>query len=113
MPTVEVDGDTLTVDGTRVRFRHPIDETVVAGDVVVVLLDVPLGTIDNRNVVGVGADGERRWQIEPISDDPTADQPYVNLIERDDGVWVFNPIGAECRIDPETGEFVENRMKKW
>lgn len=112
MTTIETAGETLDIDGTRVRFRHPIKDVVHAEGVIVVLLDVPPGSIDNRNVIGVSEDGERLWEIDPISDDPTADQAYVNLYEKGGGVWVGNPIGAECRLDPATGNLTEKLQKK-
>lgn len=113
MTTIETAGDTLDIDGTRVRFRHTIEEVVHVEGVIVVLLDVPTGTIDNRNVIGVSEDGQRLWEIDPISDDSTADQAYVTLYEKDGGVWVGNPIGAECKLDLETGSFVETQTKRW
>ncbi|MFC3959232.1 hypothetical protein [Halovivax cerinus] len=113
MTTIDIEGDTLVVGDTKFRFRHPVKETADKGDVVIVLLDVPVGEIDNRNVIGVSKDGDRLWEIEPISDDPTRDQAYVSLYERGGDVWVGNPIGAECKVDARTGSFLEKRTKRW
>lgn len=113
MTEIEINGDTLQFEDTEVRLRHPIKKSVCVDGVVVVLLDVPTGSIDNRNVIGFSKDGERLWEIEPISDDPTANQKYLNLVEKEGGLWAINPIGAECRLDVETGEFIEKRTKRW
>lgn len=113
MTTVSTHGSTVEIDENSVTFRHPIKETVRDGDVVVVLLDVPVGTVDNRNVIGLSVDGDRLWEIEPISDDASADQAYVNLFRKGGDVWVSNPIGAECRLDLSDGSFAETRTKRW
>ncbi|GAB7117831.1 hypothetical protein [Natrinema pallidum] len=112
MTTVSVDGKELTIGETTVTLRHPIKETVRVNDVVVVLLDVPIGTIDNQNVIAFSKNGDRLWEIEPISDDPTADQAYVNIYINERGVWVVNPIGARCRVDVETGILVEKEITR-
>lgn len=110
---IDIDGDTITFGEERAVLRHPVAESVETDGVLVVLLDVPTGTIDNRNVVGFTTTGERRWEIDPISDDPSADQSYVNLFEEDGGVWVYNPVGAKCRIDPHSGALLETQQQKW
>ncbi len=112
MTTVRYDGRTLTIEDTTVSLRHPVKEATRVNDVVVVLLDVPTGTIDNRNVIGVSENGARLWEIEPISDDPTADQPYVDLSKENGGIWVVNPIGARCRVDVATGTLVEKEITR-
>lgn len=113
MSEIDVDGDTIRFGGTKVVVRHPVKESIQRQDVFIVLLDVPPGTIDNRNVIGFSPTGTRLWDIEPISDDPTADQPYVSLFEEDGGVWVYNPVGAKCRLDINNGQFTERQQKKW
>jgi len=113
MTIVTIDGTEVHLDGTTVSFRHPVKKTIRSDDTVVVLLDVPVGTIDNRNVIGISVDGDRRWEIEPISDDATADQAYVNIYKKDGDVWVVNPIGAECRLSLSDGSFAETQTKRW
>ncbi len=110
---MDTGGTDIQLDGTAVSFRHPIKKTIRNGDTVVVLLDVPVGTVDNRNVIGLSTDGDRRWQIEPISNETTADQAYVNIYQKDDAVWAVNPIGAECRLDLDDGSFAETQTVRW
>lgn len=113
MSTIETEGETITIGTTTIELRHSIKEALATEGVVIVLLDVPTGTVDNRNVIGFDMDGTRLWEIDPISDDPAADQPYVSLYEADGGIWVSNPIGAKCRLDVQTGDFVETETKRW
>lgn len=113
MTEIDIDGKTIRFDGTEVAVRHPVKESIQRQTVFIVLLDVPHGTIDNRNVIGFSSTGNRLWEIDPISNDPTADQPYVSLFEEDGGVWVSNPVGAKCRLDIDTGQFTETQQKKW
>lgn len=112
MGRIDAEGPVLRVGQTELQFRHPVRQWLRAGEAIVVLLAVPVGEIDNRNVVGVSTDGERLWEIEPIGDDPTADQAYVNLYRRDGGVWLGNPIGAALRIDPATGDVLERVTRR-
>lgn len=109
---IDVDGDTLTVKDGKVVFRHPVEKAIESDGIIVVLLNVPTGSIDNRNVIGISEDGDRLWEIEPISNDPSADQAYVNLYEEDGDVWVFNPIGARCRIDIHSGDLIEKEVTR-
>lgn len=113
MTDIEIDSDIIRFDGEKVVVRHPVKKSIQKEDVLIVLLDVPSGKSDNRNVIGFSSSGRRLWEIDPISDSPTADQPYVNLFEEDEDVWVYNPIGAKCRIDVATGDFTERKQQKW
>ncbi|ELY94600.1 hypothetical protein C483_02675 [Natrialba hulunbeirensis JCM 10989] len=113
MTEINHDNKKLTIDGETVTVRHPVAEVLQLDAVYIVLLDVPNGTIDNRNVIGLSEAGEKLWEIDPVSDDPTADQAYVNMYEQDGTVWVVNPIGAECSLDIETGSLIDKRTKRW
>ena len=113
MVEIEINSDTIVFDTDSVVVRHPVKKSVQKEDVLIVLLDVPSGTIDNQNVIGFSTSGQRLWEIEPISDSSTAEQPYVNLFEEDGDVWVYNPVGAKCRLDIETGNFTKKVQKKW
>ncbi|QIB74488.1 hypothetical protein G3I44_09475 [Halogeometricum borinquense] len=113
MAEIDVDSETIVFGTDRVVIRHPVMKSLHKDDVFIVLLEVPNGTIDNRNVIGFSTSGRRLWEIEPISDSSTADQPYVNLFEENGAIWVYNPIGAKCRLDIDTGNIIKKEQKKW
>lgn len=112
MADIRVNDDTIDFGEVEKTVRHPVKKSLQADDVFIVLLDVPQDTVDNQNVIGFDEDGQRLWEIDAISGTDKVNQPYVNLFEKDGDAWVYNPIGAECRLDPATGNFTEKLQKK-
>lgn len=112
MVEVLADGHKLTIDSTDITFEYEIGDFVEFGGVIVVRLDIPVGETNNRNVVGFDKTGTERWRISESPHGSTKDNPYVNLYLRDGGLWVGNWMGWTYRIDPETGELLENKFTK-
>ncbi|PSQ19410.1 hypothetical protein BRD00_01945 [Halobacteriales archaeon QS_8_69_26] len=112
MSTVEVDGDRIVFEDAEVELRHPVGTTLRVDDVVVVQLAVPVGTGDIDNVLGFSTDGERLWEIDnPVSNSTGIDR-YQGFREEDGELWAISRASAFHRIDPETGEIVEEKRVK-
>lgn len=110
MDDVYADGSELVVDGTRVQFDEEIAEFVTVGDIVVVRLKFKADMVDNRNVIGVGNDGAKRWTIQEAPHQPTDDNPYIYISVREEELWARSWHDREYRIDPDSGEVVDEKV---
>jgi hypothetical protein len=89
----------------RLGLPYPPKYALRAGEVDVVLLDVPPGAVYPRNLVGLDSAGTR-WQIaeRPRS---YADAAYYTLRANPDGtVDAFTQDGWRRTVDPATGTIV-------
>lgn len=111
MIEITVEGPRVRIDGVPCEFEYEVDDVLVVDETVVVLLDVPTGETDNRNVVGLNLDGSRRWRIDAL-DSERADKPFV-AIDGEDGDFVAdNWIGVRATVDPATGAITDTILTK-
>jgi hypothetical protein len=93
--------------GLVLDFEYAVAEVLETANVLIVRLEIPPGETMNRNVFGINReDGRVRWQV-PERKLVYEDSPYTGL--RRDGVLVTlcNWDGMELRIDPRSGEVLE------
>ena len=102
----------LLLDSSKhVTFKFKIQSIVIYDDIVVVLLDVPSGTILNENIFGVSLSGDIVWQIEsafPASED----SPYMAIEKSDKALNAFNWSGMRMRLTVATGKIVQKKVTK-
>lgn len=104
----------MEIGDSRVSFRHEIKKTLVREELIIVLLDVPVGERDNSNVIGVDRSGDKLWEIEPVVENRERDSPFMNIVERGDGeIWALNWRGDEYCLDPKTGEVLKKEFRRF
>ncbi len=95
--------------GAEVAFPFPIGNAIEFGDVTVVRLEPPRGTIFNENVYGLAPDGRILWQIQPEYP-PTHPAAWRGL-EASDGQVVLSNAESQVRyVDPKTGAITHREM---
>lgn len=95
------------------ELPYPIVETVLYGDLLIVRLEPPVGTIFNRNVFALTSDGHTKWQIEESPHGTVAEKPYVRISFDSTGSLVAsNWIGIDYCVDPKDGRIRTKAFNK-
>lgn len=94
-----------------VSFDWPISQTLQHDQIIIVRIEPPGGTCNNRNVYGVAPDGKILWQIEPIKHSYT-DSPYTGLSLNSEGAILSNWDGTNVVVDPTTGQIIRQSQGK-
>lgn len=82
----------------------PVTKAIELPEFLVVLLDPPLGTICNRNVMAIRTDGMVVWQIEESPHGGEKNQPFVDIVQDEHGnVVARNWNGVEYQVDLASG----------
>jgi hypothetical protein len=97
--------------GKDITFAHTIAKTIDCDKAVVVMLDVPQGTIFNENVFGVSPDATILWQV-PKEEYVYADSPYTDIKLAKDTVVHYNWDGLRLTVEPATGKILEKDYGK-
>ena len=107
---ISIEGTSMTLaSGAKTIFRFPIGNAIEFGDVIVVRLQIPRGTIFNENVYGVGADGNIIWQIQ--QEYPSTWDGAWGGLENIDGKAVLSNSESQIRhVDPKTGIITQRGM---
>ena len=92
-----------------VAFTFTIGDAIDFGNVVVVRLEIPRGTIFNENVYGIGPDGRIIWQIQPEYP-PTWDGAWGGLEDRGGQAVLSNSESKILFVDPATGNVTQRGM---
>lgn len=105
-----VDRNRITVgDGHMTSFPYGIRQAEQIDDILVVLLDVPRGSIMTENVFGISrVDGQIIWQIDYCPE--TGTDPanwYTEILRRSgDSAWIGNWNGRVVDVDVATGKIL-------
>lgn len=110
MTDINVDGNTIVIDGTEHALRRPVEDILEIDGVVVVLLKFPNGGLDPTNVLGFSSDGEKLWEIGYDIEHPQEIDTYVRIREKEGELWASLFADANHRVDPETGEILEKEQ---
>ena len=106
----------LEIDGRLIEFSWRINTFVALEDKVIILFrtaDFPEDDPESgRNIFAYDETGKELWRIQDsgftaprLEDDTEVPQPYTGMGPEDDGrITVFQPIGCEFDLDPETGK---------
>lgn len=113
MTEVTHSGRTLRINGTAITVRHPIKTVVDVDSIVIVLLQVPTGEVDNRNVIAFDSDGDQLWEIEPSPHGTEDDNPFVALTTDAGSVVAQTWNGIEYVVDIETGAIEARDLKRF
>jgi hypothetical protein len=116
MKIIQVGERTLDINDRHVEFDFRIDEFLVLDDRVIILFKTS-DFLENdpesgRNVFAFDETGKQLWRIQDsgftaprLADDTEVPQPYTGMGPEDDGrIVVFQPIGCEFDLDPDTGK---------
>lgn len=104
MKYVTSDGK-LLVEGRAISFPLRVAQVVELENGYAVRLDVPPGTVFNRNVYLVDKLGHVSWQIAESPHDTVTDKPYMFILRSPNGELVAsNWNGIDYTVDSRTGE---------
>ncbi len=110
--TIEHNGKTLFLSqNIELSFKYNIRKAVSFDTLVVVLLEVPSGTVFNENIFGVSHYGKILWQIEK-SIPGGADSPYIDIKESSHGLDAYNWSGIRVRVSLDDGVILDKRVTK-
>lgn len=93
----------MYIGDTSITVRRPVETVIDIDGVIAVLLEVPTGDIDNRNVLAFDAKGSKLWEIEPSPPGTSDDNPFVELTTVDGLLIAETWNGMEYDVDVETG----------
>lgn len=105
MAEAVISGETLQIGGRSVVFPHPIGKVLEAGDLLIVLLDIPTNAEMQDNVFCVDKTGSTRWQIhgrEALTP-PLRLYPFSAMSLRDGKLRLVDFYGRAYLADPGTG----------
>lgn len=102
----------LSIGEVTVELRHPIKEVLMHNEMVIALLDVPSGTIDNRNVLAFDQTGSPLWAIE-ASDDEGRDNPYMSVESQNGELIAEAWNGIRYVADEDTGEIRDGEIQRF
>jgi hypothetical protein len=106
-----IEGDRVNfASGATVTFPFPVGGAIEFGDVVVVRLEPPRGTIFNENVYGLGRDGHVIWQIKSVYP-PTWDGAWGGLENVRGEAVLSNSESKVLHVDPRTGFILKNGIQ--
>ncbi len=106
------EGCLLQLKGRRqLQFDYPIGEVLEFGEVIVVRLEVPVGTVYNENVFGVSCDGKVVWQVEK-REWVRRESPYTGLSRKEKMVCLYNYEGFLVCLDPFTGQVIKEEFTR-
>ena len=90
--------------GNSIEFDSPILRSIFFDDSVIVVLDVSVNVICNRNIFAINLNGEIIWQIEKSEKlDLIGDCPFINICIESNKLVAFNWCGFKYSIDPRVG----------
>ena len=95
----------------RVTFPFKVKQVEKFDDVLVVRLEIPMGTIFNENVFGVSAEGKVIWQIEKMSY-VYEDSPFTGMGKEGHYAKLCNWDGTDLLVNPNTGEIAKKSFSK-
>lgn len=109
MTELSYEDDILEVGERVFKLKHPIDEALVAENLVAVLLSPPTDSPDfERNVIGLEFDGHRRWTI----DSTRASTTYTYIKYEDGSLYAHNWNGWRYGVDTETGSTRRDKRRE-
>ena len=103
----------LYVNGKQLSFEFPLEEGVIAEEIIWVQEDIPNEVYKVDNAYGVSMDGEVLMRIKPptreIYEGTSYDErmPYVGIgLSREGYYTLYDFAGMRFIFDPKTGEIV-------
>jgi len=104
----------MLANGCSIIFEYPIADAKSTQSLIVVLLDVPLGTRDNRNVYAINDNAELLWRIERMSNlDLIGQCPYNGIMTvNEESVTLYNWCGFSVVVNIHTGTIISSLFTK-
>jgi hypothetical protein len=108
-----VENGNLFIADRAIDLPHPVIEVIECGEMIVVRVDPPAGTIFNRNVFAFTKHGELLWQIEESPHGTEKDKPYVAILRAQDGNLIAaNWIGIDYLVNLANGNIAAKAFNK-
>ena len=106
----------IVVQNREYEFPYPIKKKVEIPEYIIILLDIPPGTILNETVFVINKQKKKLWQIDKAIVDRhklIEDAPFVDADFNVDGnVVLWNWDGWKVILTPETGEELSYEFTK-
>ncbi len=93
-------------NGKEIAFAQTITKALDFGNAIVIMLDVPQGTIFNENVYGIDRDGNILWQVSKEKY-VYEDSPYTDIQLAGNAVVLYNWDGLRLSVEPATGRILK------
>lgn len=109
---VSFSNNILTINGNQISFDESIKDIKEFNDLILVLLTVPQGKINNRNVVAVSKNTIGILWIIEEADLFYDDCPYTNFIDNSDEIIIGNWNGISYIINEQNGHKIKGVQTK-
>jgi len=112
MQNIQCSHRQLIVDGKAIDFSHEIKDIKLYENLILILLMVPKGVINNRNVYAVDVRNKSIvWRIEE-PDLIYQDSPYTNFEKFSDRIVIGNWNGISYEINEKNGTRIQGIQTK-
>lgn len=113
----QINGKSITLaNGCSVDFEHSIWKTLVIGNVIIILLEIPVKINYDLNVFAISTSGDFLWRIAETTlfgKSLNDNCPYAGMIINDKNELVlFNWCDTGLIVDYLTGEIIEKFVTK-
>ena len=105
---IKFEKNILYLNGKELSFKFRVKNVLKFQTVIVVLLEVEPGNVENRNIYGLDFQGNRMWQVADISY-KGQDSPFTAIRNVDGLLRASNWNDAVLMIDPVTGEILKKK----
>lgn len=93
-------------------FKYNIEEIVSINNLIVVLLNTPMNSNYNENLLCVNSSGDFIWQVERVAH-IYDDSPFTNIVPVDEKhIKSYNQDGFMYTIDIHTGKIIKKSFMK-
>lgn len=101
---------TLTVGSATVEFDHPIRDTLVVSDMILVVLDrTDLKSPGPNNVKAIDLEGNEKWSISEPEWNPSM---YLSVKNKENSTVATNYNGVVYEVNLENGEVDPLHLQK-
>lgn len=114
MISVEFSNRDLIIDHKVIGFENNIHEVKIINDVILVLLNIPVGDNTLDNLYGVNFNGDILWRIKEPSSELAGSLrfPYVGISLNKNKMGVVDFYGRRFFVDEKNGEILGKDIVK-
>jgi hypothetical protein len=105
---------TLT-NGYSLDFEYPIKETLVIGDIIVIVVESPFDVSYEKNVFAIKQSGDFLWRINDVKLGYTGSDNcfYVGVeLNKNNELVLFNWCDTAVIVNPHTGQMIRTYQTK-
>ncbi|MBQ2644661.1 hypothetical protein IJG14_03705 [bacterium] len=112
---IQINGNTLTLNGKAIKFRHNIRQFKTIDNDVIVLLGIPNNDDTLDNIYCYGVNGIIKWQVQPIKEAfPEMKQvfPFEQMSINNDEITATDFYGRRFFINKVNGNLIKKDIVK-